>query len=1539
MSLTLANLDDLTTDPANIGTPTRLDADVTVSSNYNIQFLTITGLLNGDTLSFDPASEVRVVVDLGNLHLLYIGTALVGNFVPPVNAANGYSFRFSNPTAQHVETVIEAMTFSTTVVPGTPETAQRNLNFYLTNADAEEVSVNMTINIGEPDNGLTLDGFDDRTVTVEAAQSPVLLDSDVSFSITTATLAGGVTVTVTGFTPNDVPGINTGDGSLFSLQGNLLYYGTGDRPDYVGMVTLGEGAMTIGLADNPLPERIEALIENLTIANPAGAPLSRTITITVTDSNGTEESQSAEVRIVPEIASLADTVAFLAGSEADWQHLDTSVMLGSDPTSTSGGSLTISGLAWLDEIGLEAPAGSGIILLNETLMLGSTPVGSVTKSEGSVTFTFENGIGHANIDTILSSLAFRNFDTRDPAQTRDLTFTVVNAAGKTVAIDQMTVEYATISLTDVAGTATVPAGSILNVLDSDVTLTVPEGLVFSEGVTLRAKGVSVLGDKLMLNPGAESGLTLTQDELHFNGVQVGTLISEGTMVVEPGIGGQLLVYARDMVVQLNANASAAAVEAIIEAIGMTTPSTPTPLERDVRIELAYRSPEYGNVTILDSADITVTVTPPTITGLDDSVTYALGNAPRLLDSALTLPVVGTNYNGVTITISGLEAGDDLRPVIGTGNSYGFLTGPDPDSGSIALLGGVPLEFGAWTRTGSDLAMAFTGFAQQPLVEGLIEALAFWSTNPDPERVLTYTVSTGAGVYAQDSITVNIVTPIEVDDLVETLRINTADAAGVTVIDTDVTLVAVDNDFNDKDFNGGTLVVSSPEPGDVLTLIEDNGLALRNIGLPDLGIFVPGGIWIGIFKVLDGGFEITFTGSATAAHVELLLENIGFSTIGTPPVRSRDVTLTLTDADGTTATKTVQINVLEPTEQALDYAVLTGEGTVAASGLAQDLDPAALFEAAPAPDSFTVHYSGLFEVGAMQVGQQVFFDWTGPVGTVLRVNGVDVAAGAGVPALMTLAPGLHRIEFVVPHSAQGGSVTSAVPSLQITQGYQGTMGPEPSAPYQPLLSAARATPELIYRVDATFLSTEVLQQVSTTYERTVFVVSPVDVEPAVVAILEALPSGAYISTEVTQAIVTPIRVGTAGNDTLAGVDGENIVIEGGYGDDVFVGGAGADTMDGGAGLDTVTYAASATGVSVNLQTGTGDRGDVLISIERVIGSAHADALTGSDGNDTLGGGQGADTLLAGAGTDLLWGGSGDDLILAGAGNDRVLGGTGRDLINGDDGDDNLLGGADDDSLYGGTGNDTLSGGTGSDMLSGGEGNDLLFGGEGDDVLTGGAGLNSMRGGAGDDLLVGGADQDSLIGDEGNDTLQGGSGNDTLHGGDGDDVVMAAAGDDLVTGGGGDDLIDGGAGADTLSGNDGNDILTGGTGDDSVTGGSGFDLLMGGDGNDTLAGGAGADTLDGGLGADVFVFGRSDLRTGVDLINGFVRGVDKIALTDTMVTFLEGRGGTVADAIVWNGETGTLSLDLGAVGRSGVIDLAQVNSANGPLTLTMDDILLL
>ncbi|MBU1211436.1 MAG: cadherin-like domain-containing protein [Alphaproteobacteria bacterium] len=114
-------------------------------------------------------------------------------------------------------------------------------------------------------------------------------------------------------------------------------------------------------------------------------------------------------------------------------------------------------------------------------------------------------------------------------------------------------------------------------------------------------------------------------------------------------------------------------------------------------------------------------------------------------------------------------------------------------------------------------------------------------------------------------------------------------------------------------------------------------------------------------------------------------------------------------------------------------------------------------------------------------------------------------------------------------------------------------------------------------------------------------------------------------------------GSGGSDILIGNSGNNVIN----------GGAGNDVIDGGSGIDTASYAGAASGVDVDLQSGQAGGGagsDKIANIENLVGSDHADELSGDTGDNVIDGGAGADTLSGGRGDDVLAGGAGADTFV-------------------------------------------------------------------------------------------------------------------------------------------------------------------------------------------------------------------------------------------------------------------------------------------------------
>ena len=212
------------------------------------------------------------------------------------------------------------------------------------------------------------------------------------------------------------------------------------------------------------------------------------------------------------------------------------------------------------------------------------------------------------------------------------------------------------------------------------------------------------------------------------------------------------------------------------------------------------------------------------------------------------------------------------------------------------------------------------------------------------------------------------------------------------------------------------------------------------------------------------------------------------------------------------------------------------------------------------------------------------------------------------------------------------------------------------------------------------------------------------------------------------------IGSAYNDVLRGDDGVN-VITGGEGDDIIDGGDGGDIIDGGEGTDTVSYENSSEAVEIDLAGGTyagGDaQGDTIIGIENIIGSGHADTITGNNQNNEIEGGAGADTIDGGTGIDTASYENSSAAVNINLSNNSHTGGDaeGDSLMNieniiGSNFNDNITGDDNDNVIYSMDGTDTIEalGGddtiycSGTDSVDGGLGFDILAIGENLNIIT-------------------------------------------------------------------------------------------------------------------------------------------------------------------------------------------------------------------------------
>lgn len=473
-------------------------------------------------------------------------------------------------------------------------------------------------------------------------------------------------------------------------------------------------------------------------------------------------------------------------------------------------------------------------------------------------------------------------------------------------------------------------------------------------------------------------------------------------------------------------------------------------------------------------------------------------------------------------------------------------------------------------------------------------------------------------------------------------------------------------------------------------------------------------------------------------------------------------------------------------------------------------------------------------------------------------------------------------------------------------------------------------------------------------------------------------------------------GTEFNDILRLADQVvRLTVDGGAGDDVIIGQAGsvsvmggagnrfvssrtADTFHSGEGADTIDYSGANAGVEVNLSWGSGPGGDILISVEGVVGTAFNDTLTGGGSNATLDGGAGNDTLNLYIGDVAYLGAGADVAIVNGVSSVKPI------IIKDFSVEDTLrfasLSGTYAEAVAGtysealaaakaklAAGYNFVAVQTGADVYVFGDpvANRTDFYGV---VRLENTTLNAV---SADNVGIAGAlvtptptptptptatptptptptaptaGDDTITGTPGPDALSGGAGNDVLYGLGGDDLLNGGVGADWMFGGPGNDvyIVDQPGDVVIELANEGYDrvdvgftyswtyvlpdnveaarVVTGtrATTGAGLTGNSGANHLTGHDGANTLDGGAGNDTLVGGLGDDVYVI-DSLQDVIVEAANGGTDRVDvKFAGAYTLGANLE-NARAVADVAVRTDLTGNDGANV-LTGHDGLNSLA-------------------
>ena len=419
-----------------------------------------------------------------------------------------------------------------------------------------------------------------------------------------------------------------------------------------------------------------------------------------------------------------------------------------------------------------------------------------------------------------------------------------------------------------------------------------------------------------------------------------------------------------------------------------------------------------------------------------------------------------------------------------------------------------------------------------------------------------------------------------------------------------------------------------------------------------------------------------------------------------------------------------------------------------------------------------------------------------------------------------------------------------------------------------------------------------------------------------------------------------------NDTLSSI--ENAI--GSSFSDTFHSNALANRFEGGGGTDTVSYAASSTGVIIDLGgqvTWDGVANDTLLSIENATGSSLSDTFYSNALANRFDGGGGADTVSYLASSTAVIVDLSGQTASDGTVNDTLVSienATGSGL------NDTFISSAAANRFDGGGGTDTVSYAAASlgvtvDLTGGTarEGNitdtlvsieNAIGSGLNDTFISNGF-ANRFDGGNGSDTVSYIFSTRAMIVDLGGQVTWDGAANDTLlsienaTGSSLNDTFYSNALTNRFDGGGGADTVSYAASSTAVIIDLGGQITWDGTVNDTLIsientiGSSKNDSIYGDAGNNLLEGGLGADLISGGGGIDTVNYGSSTRAVTVDLVSQL--GSDGVE-TDTLSSIESAIGSSLNDTFFSNalanrfdGGDGTDTVSYAGSGVGVIVDL--------------------
>ena len=905
------------------------DAD---SANFAGGVLTLSlgsGAETGDLLSIRSQEGVAGQVFVGPQGQVVFNGATIGVVAGGVNGTALTVSLNASATAAAVQALVRNLRFSHTTQA--PLNLSRLVQLVLTDGDGgTSLPVQKSITVVPLNDAPSITGFGsgfswiENTVPSLIAPNAVVSDVD-SVDFNGGRLTVSVSVNVQTFDRISVRNEGNGPGQIgVTISGSTTTVTYGGVA--IGTLT-GTTTLTVNLNANATVAAVQALLRHVTFSNISEAPstLPRTIQATLSDGDGgtsaavTKSIQVTAVNDAPVIEGFGTTTADQTVTYLENAPLvlvdSNAVVKDPDLLNFEGAVLTAAITANFrpeDRLQLlhqgETAGRVGIDSTTGVVRFGGVPVGAFTGGTSQVTVTFNSSAMAAAVQAVLRVLAFSTESDNPSLLLRTVRVTLTDGDGgisfpvtKSIAVTP--VNDAPV-VTGFGGDASWTENATPVLISSNAQITDVDSPNFEGGQLV----VSVTSN-------AHASDRISVRNVGTGGGQIGVTVSGSTTTVTyGGVALGTLTGTNRMTVFLNANATIAAVQALLRQVVFSNISeAPSTLTRTITASVNDGDRGTSNL-LTKTIQVISTNDAPVIeafgtTATDQTVTYRENSLPILIDSnAIVKDPDLLNFEGavLTATLTANSQAVDRLQLLHQGDTAGRV-GIDPAGGAVRY-GGLVVGSVTGGNGATPLVVTFNASAQAVAVQAVLRVLAFSTDSHNPStlaRTIQVTLTDGdGGTSAPVSKTIAITA---VNDVPVISGFDGSQAIAspsvATIIDTNVLVEDVDS----TNFASGVLTISvsaNAHSSDRLSVVSQGDapgqirVSVNPLSSSTQDVFF-GGVLIGQFATsTTTSLRITLNANASSAAVTALLRRVAFRNISvTPSLLPRTISATLSDGDG------------------------------------------------------------------------------------------------------------------------------------------------------------------------------------------------------------------------------------------------------------------------------------------------------------------------------------------------------------------------------------------------------------------------------------------------------------------------------------------------------------------------------------------------------------------------------------------------------------------------------------------------------------------